>query len=111
MTDNEHNLSTTKIHTPMDKIDGIDQSISESDDIVATDTNVETAKSSVKRRHYQRKRREGTVEQISSFTVEKNPKIPTPPSSLQTAAVKSEYDEKEKYVNNIMALNIFERGA
>lgn len=93
MTDNEHSLSTTKVHTNMDKIRGIDQSISKGDDIVTADTNMEAVRSSVKRRHYQRKRKEGTVEQISSFPIEKDPEIPTPPS-LHTA-VKSEHDEKE----------------
>ncbi|KAL3991027.1 hypothetical protein ACH3XW_34190 [Acanthocheilonema viteae] len=77
----------------MGKIGDIDQSISKSDNIVTTDTDVEAVRSSVKRRHYQRKRKEGAVEQISSFPIEKNPKIPTPPSLHAT--VKSEYDEKE----------------
>ncbi|KAM3727549.1 Uncharacterized protein ACO02O_04206 [Dirofilaria immitis] len=96
MTDNEHNLSiSTNAHTRIDKIRGINQSISGGNDIVTTaDTNVEAAKSSMKRRHYQRKRKEGTVEQIPSFPVESDPKLPTPPS-LHTSTIKSEYDEKE----------------
>ncbi|CAG9539817.1 unnamed protein product [Cercopithifilaria johnstoni] len=79
----------------MDKIGDIDQMLSkgDDDDIVIRDTNVEATASSLKRRHYQRKRKEGTIEQISSFSVEKNQKIPTPPSLH--IAVKSEYDDKE----------------
>lgn len=88
MTDDEHNLSTTKIHTHMDKIDDI--KISKDDNIVTTNSNLEATRSSVKRRHYQRKRKEGAVGQIS---IEKNSKISTSPSL--NISCKSEYDEKE----------------
>ncbi|EJW76747.1 hypothetical protein WUBG_12343, partial [Wuchereria bancrofti] len=96
MTDNERNLSTTEIHSYMDKIRGINQSVSDGDNIMVTDTNIDATKSTAKRRHYQRKRKEETIEQISSFPIEKDPKIPTtPPPSMHHTTIKSEYDEKE----------------
>ncbi|VDO50455.1 unnamed protein product [Onchocerca flexuosa] len=99
MTDNEHNLSTSinAHHKRMDKFRGVNQSISENDLIMATtgSDNVESAKSSMKRRHYQRKRREETtIEQISSFPIENDSKIPIP-LSMNATTKKSENDEKE----------------
>ncbi|VIO89983.1 Uncharacterized protein BM_BM18097 [Brugia malayi] len=68
----------------MDKIRGINQSVSTGDNITVTDTNINATGSTTKRRQYQRKRKEGTIE---------DPKVPTPP--IMHTVVKSEYDEKE----------------
>ncbi|VDM94242.1 unnamed protein product, partial [Onchocerca ochengi] len=100
MSDNEHNLSTSinAHHARMDKFRGVNQSISENDMIIATtdSNNVESTKNSMKRRHYQRKRREeATIEQISSFPIKNDSKISMPPPSMHATTIKSENDEKE----------------
>ncbi|KAK6113972.1 hypothetical protein QQG55_57160 [Brugia pahangi] len=91
MTDNERNLSTTEIRSYMDKIRGINQSVSTGDNITVPDTNINATGSTTKRRQYQRKRKEGTIE---------DPKVPTPP--IMHTVVKSEYDEKEMEERRMM---------
>uniref|UniRef100_A0A915PS76 Uncharacterized protein n=1 Tax=Setaria digitata TaxID=48799 RepID=A0A915PS76_9BILA len=117
MTDNEHNLSTIKAHSQMgknDTADGIAQPISvdDNDDRTVTNISAEVAISSVKRRHYQRKRREEIVDHHnSSFLINKELKIPTPPPlSTLRATIKSEFDEKEKAVSPVNQLFLFHFG-
>ncbi|VDM92168.1 unnamed protein product [Litomosoides sigmodontis] len=111
MTDNEHNLSATKIHANKiddgdidrsmiadgnngDDDDGDDDDAADGDDVVVKrDANVDATRGSVKRRNYQRKRKSEAVEQISSFLNVKNRKIPTPSAFRPTP--KCEYAEKE----------------
>lgn len=74
-------------------------------DLVMMDKDI-AAKSSavVKLRHYQRKRRGGTVEQIP---IEKVPIVPIPSSLFLPTTIKSEYDDKEVSFTSSLINNVY----